>query len=169
MVTVGVCLETVFPDLPVEQRIGKIAAAGYQGIEFWHPEGTWDGRDVNTEMAKDADELRQACQEHGVTLSDFAMHAWDGSIGGWTDAVTERTGGITADNGKTSRPELSGLNEPPAGRGFFCFSFCLMRPKRFSALRFWIIDRDFRRCQVTFEKNFHMKSAISAPKRIYAG
>ena len=82
MLTLGVCLETVFANLPVSQRIGKIAGAGYPCVEFWHPEGTWDGNQVDFEQAKDADELRQACQQHGVTLNDFAMHAWDGSIGG---------------------------------------------------------------------------------------
>ena len=82
MVSLAVCLETLFTDLPVEDRIGKIKEAGYDAIEFWHPEGTWDGSGVNFDLAKDPAAMRQACGEHGVVLSDFALHAWDGSIGG---------------------------------------------------------------------------------------
>ncbi len=82
MVTLSVCLETVFTDLPVEKRIEKIAEAGYEAVEFWHPEGTFDGNQVDFEQPKDAVALEQACRQYGVTLNDFAMHAWDGSIGG---------------------------------------------------------------------------------------
>lgn len=81
MIPVSVCLETVFTDLPVEERIAKIAEAGFNVVEFWHPEGTWDGKDIRFE-AKDAASMRKACEENSVTISDFAMHAWDGSIGG---------------------------------------------------------------------------------------
>ncbi len=90
MVMVGVCLETVFTDLPVDERIGKIAEAGYKCVEFWHPEGTWDGRGIQTALAKDPVALRQACERHGVTLNDFAMHAWDGSIGGCPAKAVDR-------------------------------------------------------------------------------
>lgn len=82
MITLSVCLETVFPDLPVPERIARIARAGYSSIEFWHPEGSWDGSTVNMQMPKDATALRQACDEHDVVLKDFALHSWDGSIGG---------------------------------------------------------------------------------------
>jgi hydroxypyruvate isomerase len=82
MVNISVCLETVFTDMPVGERIGAIAAAGYQHVEFWHPEGTFDGKTVRFDLAKDAVELKEACRKHGVAINDFAMHAWDGSIGG---------------------------------------------------------------------------------------
>jgi hydroxypyruvate isomerase len=82
MVTISVCLEPIYPKLPVEERIAKIAEAGYKCVEFWHPEGTWDGVEVRTDWAKDAAALRRACRQCGVALNDFAMHAWDGSIGG---------------------------------------------------------------------------------------
>jgi hydroxypyruvate isomerase len=90
MVTVGVCLETVFTNLPVNERIARIAEAGYKCVEFWHPEGTWDGHGIQTVLAKDPTALRQACQRHGVALNDFAMHAWDGSIGGCPVKASDR-------------------------------------------------------------------------------
>ena len=68
--------------MPVEQRIAKVAEAGFRSVEFWHPEGTWDGAGINTDWAKDADTLRRECDRYGVVLNDFALHAWDGSIGG---------------------------------------------------------------------------------------
>jgi len=82
MVRLSVCLETVFTDLPAPERIGKIAEAGFREIEFWHPEGTFDGRELRMDLAKDAAELREACRQHRATINDFALHAWDGSIGG---------------------------------------------------------------------------------------
>jgi hydroxypyruvate isomerase len=82
MATLSVCLETVFTDLPAPERIGKIAEAGFRHVEFWHPEATFDGRQLRFDWAKDPAELRQACQRHGVAINDFALHAWDGSIGG---------------------------------------------------------------------------------------
>jgi len=82
MVRLSVCLETVFTDLTVAERIGKIVEAGFRDVEFWHPEATFDGRELRFDMAKDAAELRQACRRHGAAINDFALHAWDGSIGG---------------------------------------------------------------------------------------
>jgi hydroxypyruvate isomerase len=82
MVRLSVCLETVFTDLPVGERIGKIAEAGVRDVEFWHPEATFDGRALRFDWAKSADELAEACRKHGVRINDFALHAWDGSIGG---------------------------------------------------------------------------------------
>jgi hydroxypyruvate isomerase len=82
MVNLSVCLETVFLDMPVGERIAAIAAAGYKQVEFWHPEGTFDGKTVRFDLAKNPAELNEACKKHGVAINDFAMHAWDGSIGG---------------------------------------------------------------------------------------
>ncbi len=82
MVRLSVCLETVFTGLPARERIGKIAEAGFRDVEFWHPEATFDGRELRFDWAKDAAELREACRRHGATINDFALHAWDGSIGG---------------------------------------------------------------------------------------
>ena len=82
MATLSVCLETVFTDLPPIERIARIVKAGYRCIEFWHPEATFDGKQLRYEWAKDPASLREAAAQHDVTITDFAMHAWDGSIGG---------------------------------------------------------------------------------------
>jgi hydroxypyruvate isomerase len=78
----SVCLETVFTDLPVPERIARIAEAGFDCVEFWHPEATFDGQKLRFDWAKQPAELCQACRQHGVSINDFALHAWDGSIGG---------------------------------------------------------------------------------------
>ncbi|HPP51830.1 MAG TPA: TIM barrel protein [Thermoguttaceae bacterium] len=82
MITIGVCLETVFTDRPAPERIARIRQAGFSGVEFWHPEGTWDGSTIRRDWAKDPQQLREAAEQQGVVLTDFALHAWDGSIGG---------------------------------------------------------------------------------------
>jgi hydroxypyruvate isomerase len=92
MVTVSVCLETFYTDLPVEERIARIAAAGFSSVEFWHPEGTWDGHSVRTDWAKDAAALRRACERNAVTLNDFALNAWDGTFGGCPVRPQDRAG-----------------------------------------------------------------------------
>ncbi len=82
MVNISVCLETVFPDLPVEERIARIAETGFQYVEFWHPEATFDGQQLRFDQPKNPDSLREVCHRYGVKINDFALHAWDGSIGG---------------------------------------------------------------------------------------
>ena len=81
-VNLSVCLETLFTELPVEERVAQIAACGYSAVEFWHPEATWDGKQINAALAKDASAIRQACREHGVTVCGFVLNAWDGVYGG---------------------------------------------------------------------------------------
>ncbi|OHB59721.1 MAG: hypothetical protein A2Y12_14795 [Planctomycetes bacterium GWF2_42_9] len=82
MAKISVCAECFFTDLPFEQRIKKIGALGYKYIEFWHPEGTFNGKEVDFSKFKDAKILKKAAKDSGVTINDFAFSAWDGSIGG---------------------------------------------------------------------------------------
>ncbi|MHB9129863.1 MAG: hydroxypyruvate isomerase family protein [Armatimonadota bacterium] len=65
-----VCLETVFPELSVEERIAKIAEAGYDCVEMWFPDG------------RDSAAIRQACAQHGVTVNDLVVNGPDGGLGG---------------------------------------------------------------------------------------
>jgi hydroxypyruvate isomerase len=82
MAKLSVCAECFFTNLPFEKRIEKIAAIGYKYIEFWHPEGTFDGKGVDFSQAKEAKSLKKAARDNGVIINDFAFGAWDGSIGG---------------------------------------------------------------------------------------
>ena len=82
MAKISVCAECFFTDLPFEERIKKIADIGYKYIEFWHPEGTFNGSDIDFSQPKDAVSLKKTALDNGVTINDFAFSAWDGSIGG---------------------------------------------------------------------------------------
>ncbi len=82
MANISVCAECFFTDLPFAERVKKIAAIGYRDIEFWHPEGTFNGSDIDFTQAKDAATLNSSAGSVGVKYNDFAFGAWDGSIGG---------------------------------------------------------------------------------------
>ena len=76
-----VCLEMVFTDLPYAERIAKIAACGFDCVEFWFHDGTFNGRDC-ADGAKDAAALKRACAGAGVTINNMVVNAPDGSLGG---------------------------------------------------------------------------------------
>jgi len=82
MANISVCAECFFTDLPFEQTVKRIADIGYKYIEFWHPEGTFNGTDIDFSQAKDVSTLNEVVKETGITYNDFAFGAWDGSIGG---------------------------------------------------------------------------------------
>ncbi len=82
MAKISVCAECFFTDLPFEQRMRKIAEIGYKYIEFWHPEGTFNGSAIDFAQAKDVKSLNRTASENGLKFNDFAFGAWDGSIGG---------------------------------------------------------------------------------------
>lgn len=82
MAKISVCAECFFTNLPFEQRVKKIADIGYRYIEFWHPEGTFNGSEIDFSQPKDAAVLNETASKAGVAYNDFAFGAWDGSIGG---------------------------------------------------------------------------------------
>ena len=82
MVNISVCAECFFIDLPFEERVKKIADIGYRYIEFWHPEGTFNGSSIDFSQPKDFKVLTEVAEEVGIVFNDFAFGAWDGSIGG---------------------------------------------------------------------------------------
>lgn len=75
MAKISVCAECFFTDLPFEHRIRKIAQVGYKYIEFWHPEGTFNGRDIDFSQPKDAGALKKAADDNAVKINDFAFSA----------------------------------------------------------------------------------------------
>ncbi|MDD3926042.1 MAG: TIM barrel protein [bacterium] len=82
MAKIGVCLEMVFTDLPYDRRIEAIKRAGFDIIEFWFHDATFDGSACSVEGAKDAAAIRQVCADTGVTISNMVVNAPDGSFGG---------------------------------------------------------------------------------------
>jgi hydroxypyruvate isomerase len=80
MVELDVCLETVFPDLPYDQRIQETAKCGYKVVEFWFHDWT-SGKGAGS-VRKDAATLRQVCESTGVSITNMVVNAPDGSIGG---------------------------------------------------------------------------------------
>lgn len=61
MVKLSVCIEMFWHDLPVEQRISKVAALGYPAFEFWG----WKNKD----LAK----IKQAMDETGLPLAALSV------------------------------------------------------------------------------------------------
>lgn len=61
MVKLSVCIEMFWHDLPVEQRITKVAALGYPAFEFWG----WKNKDLN--------KIRQAMDETGLPLAALCV------------------------------------------------------------------------------------------------
>jgi hydroxypyruvate isomerase len=82
MAKVSVCAECFFVDLPFEERVSRIADIGYQYIEFWHPEGTFDGSQIDFTQPKSSESMNDIARQKSVCYTDFAFGAWDGSIGG---------------------------------------------------------------------------------------
>lgn len=82
MAKISVCAECFFTELPFDERVRRIAAIGYEHIEFWHPEGTFDGSDIVLAQSKDAASLKALARDTAIGFNDFAFGAWDGSIGG---------------------------------------------------------------------------------------
>ena len=81
MLQLDVCLETVFPGTPAEERITRIAECGYNCVEFWMHDSTQDAPDGA--QRKDPKALRQACAAAGVAINNFVVNPPDdGSTGG---------------------------------------------------------------------------------------
>ena len=73
MITIDVCMETVFEDVPYLERTARIAAAGFKAIEAWFPEQHLNDADLP--------KLRRACEVAGVRLNNIVVNSPDGSIG----------------------------------------------------------------------------------------
>jgi len=83
MITLDVCIEPLFPELPTEERIERAAAAGYKAIECWVHDATHGVNGFDFGQPRDPKAVRQACESVGVTLSNLVVNPPDdGSIGG---------------------------------------------------------------------------------------
>lgn len=83
MITIDVCMETVFGDVPFLERPARIAAAGFKAVEAWFPElHLKDG---------DFSKLRKACEVAGLRLNNIVANSPDGGIGGSLTNPAERS------------------------------------------------------------------------------
>ncbi len=57
-----VCIEMLFTDLPAEQRIERVAAAGYDAVEFWLPDD------------KNLDAVRDAAQRTKTAINNMVVN-----------------------------------------------------------------------------------------------
>ena len=58
----AICVEMIYPDLPLTEKIAKIAALGFKYVEFWG----W--------LDKDIPSIISACLEHDVRVVNFSGH-----------------------------------------------------------------------------------------------
>jgi len=59
MIQLSVCIEMIFSDLELADRVAKVAELGVPAVEFWFPDG-------EKETA-----IIAACKEHGVAVAGF--------------------------------------------------------------------------------------------------
>jgi len=59
-IRVSICIEMIFPELPLEERIRRVAAAGFDSIEFWD----WRNKDLVA--------LAHLCAEFGLTVTTMS-------------------------------------------------------------------------------------------------
>lgn len=77
-----ICLEMVYTDLPYDKRIEEISRAGFDCVEFWFHDNTFDGTTCSSDQPKDAQTLKQVCEQCGVTINNMVVNSPDGGIGG---------------------------------------------------------------------------------------
>lgn len=81
MAKLSVCMETFFPETPFVERVGKIAEAGFEAVEFWFWDLFFDGRGLRPEE-KALGALKEALEANDVVLTDFAVNTNEGGVGG---------------------------------------------------------------------------------------
>ncbi len=69
----GLCLEMVFGNDPLETRLRKAAQLGFENVEMWFVDGTYQGT---------PEALAKLASENGVRVTNTVIGSPDGSIGG---------------------------------------------------------------------------------------
>jgi len=82
MITIDVCMETVFEDVDFCDRPARIADAGFKALELWFA----DTHIKDGNYAK----LAKSCASAGVKINNIVANAPDGSIGGSLTNPDER-------------------------------------------------------------------------------
>ena len=86
----GVCLEMFFTDQPFLNRIGLAGQAGYRFAEMWFTDGTFDGKGINADDAKNPGQVRAAAEKAGVKLTNAVIGSPDGALGGGLTSPSRR-------------------------------------------------------------------------------
>ncbi|RLE13373.1 glyoxylate-induced protein [Candidatus Aerophobetes bacterium] len=81
MVKVDVCIETFFTQFSYEERIKKVAAAGYRAIEFWFHDYHFDGKNL-IPKEKNIKSIAKVIDDLGLEVSDMVVNSPEGNIGG---------------------------------------------------------------------------------------
>lgn len=61
MVRFSVCIDMLFADLPLAKRVAKVAARGFEAVEFWR----WTDKELG--------ELEEALERHSVRVAAFCV------------------------------------------------------------------------------------------------
>jgi hydroxypyruvate isomerase len=70
-----ICLDPLYPGLPTEEKISRVAAAGFTDVEFWG----WRDKNIGA--------VQTACQESGVRVANFSGHRVGSPIAETTHAT----------------------------------------------------------------------------------
>jgi len=82
MIKIGVCIETVFTELPYIERIERVAKIGFPGIEFWFHNRRFDGTNLLEEM-KDIEAIAKVVKDLDLEVTDFVVNSSEGENGGF--------------------------------------------------------------------------------------
>lgn len=78
---ISVCVEPLFPELPYEQRMEKVAAIGYDTVEFWLHDQSFDGENVIPKK-KNLEAVVKTAKRLGLEINNIDVNSPDGHLGG---------------------------------------------------------------------------------------
>jgi len=89
MAKIGVCIETVFTDLPYSERIKRVAKTGFKAIEFWFANQQFDGRNL-IKAEKAINIIANVVKEENLEVTDFVVNSSEGENGGSLVKIEDR-------------------------------------------------------------------------------
>ena len=81
MAKIGVCIESVFTDLPYDKRIKEVKKLGFEAVEFWFPDHNFNGKELTKDASK-VDAIAKALKDEELKLILLVVNSVDGIIGG---------------------------------------------------------------------------------------
>jgi hydroxypyruvate isomerase len=71
----AICLDPLYPNLPTEEKIPRVAAAGFRHIEFWG----WRDKNISA--------IQEACRQCNVQVVNFSGHRAGSPVAAQTHAT----------------------------------------------------------------------------------